>query len=67
MCYTNKEQIIALRGKKTYNRLEFRINELIQLANEADLHLVIDYQPADKQTLNVVVKNEPEINFEQIN
>ena len=36
MCYTNKEQIIALRGKKTYNRLELRIKELIQIENETD-------------------------------
>lgn len=63
--YTNKEQIMHKVGKKVANRLEWKIKELVQLAETIGCHLVIDYQPKDKAEFKVVVNREPEI-FEQI-
>lgn len=63
--YTNKEQIMHKVGKKVANRLEWKIKELVQLAETIGCHLVIDYQPKDKTEFKVVVNREPEI-FEQI-
>lgn len=63
--YTNKEQVMHKVGKKAANRLEWKIKELVQLAETIGCHLVIDYQPKDKTEFKVVVNREPEI-FEQI-
>lgn len=63
--HTNREQLVSKLGKHNANRLEWKVTELCKLADELNVHIGFDYGPQGDHSVNVVIKNEPEI-FEQI-
>ena len=63
--HTNREQLVSKLGKHNANRLEWKVTELCKLADELNVHIGFDYGPQGDHSVNVVIKNDPEI-FEQI-
>ena len=63
--HTNREQLVSKLGKHNANRLEWKVTELCKLADELNVHIGFDYGPQGDNSVNIVIKNDPEI-FEQI-
>ena len=63
--HTNREQLVSKLGKHNANRLEWKVTELSKLADELNVHIGFDYGPQGDNSVNIVIKNDPEI-FEQI-
>ena len=63
--HTNREQLVSKLGKHNANRLEWKVTELCKLADELNVHIGFDYGPQGDHSVNVFIKNDPEI-FEQI-
>ena len=63
--HTNREQLVSKLGKRNANRLEWKVTELCKLADELNVHIGFDYGPQGDHSVNVFIKNDPEI-FEQI-
>lgn len=61
--HTNREQLISKLGKHNANRLEWKVTELCKLADELNVHIGFDYGPQGDHSVNVVIKNDPEIGF----
>ena len=59
--HTNREQLVSRIGKHNANRLEWKVTELCKLADELNVHIGFDYGPQGDHSVNVVIKNEPEI------
>ena len=59
--HTNREQLVSKLGKHNANRLEWKVTELCKLADELNVHIVFDYGQQGDHSVNVIIKNEPEI------